>query len=254
MFSGGLASYWAARRVVEQNGKADVTLLFADTKIEDPDLYRFLEEASADVGIEVTWVAEGRTPWQVFFDERFLGNTRVDPCSRLLKREVLGRWLEDNCAPADTLIAMGFDWSEGHRMAKMNQYGGQWERWAPLLKPPLLTKLQMANLCRERGIEPPRLYGMGFQHNNCGGTCVKAGQAAWAMVLRELPERYSEWEAQEEALSAHLGKQVTILRDRKGGHTKQLSLRAFREQLQSGQQYDMMDWGTCGCLVTEEAL
>ena len=57
-----------------------LTLLFADTKTEDEDLYRFLPEAAANVlDAELVITAEGRDIWEVFFDRRFLGNSRVDP-------------------------------------------------------------------------------------------------------------------------------------------------------------------------------
>jgi len=88
-FSAGVGSYMAAKRVVAQYGTADTLLLFADTLIEDADAYRFLDEAAANVGAELIKIAEGRDPWQVFNDRRFLGNSRVDPCSKVLKREVM---------------------------------------------------------------------------------------------------------------------------------------------------------------------
>lgn len=50
MFSGGAGSWGAAKRTVERHGPDDVLLLFADTLIEDEDLYRYLEEAAANVG------------------------------------------------------------------------------------------------------------------------------------------------------------------------------------------------------------
>src|SRR5690349_4505799 len=67
-FSGGLCSYFAARRVVEQFGIQDVTLLFADTLCESPGLYKFLEQGAASLGLAVTRIADGRTIWQVFKD------------------------------------------------------------------------------------------------------------------------------------------------------------------------------------------
>lgn len=254
LFSGGVNSWAAAKRVAERFGTADLSLVFADTGIEDEDLYRFLKEAAANVGGTFIRVAEGRTPWQVFFDKRFLGNHRVDPCSRILKRELLDAWLTNNRDPADTLIAYGFDWSEGHRMARMLSYGGPYERWAPLLEKPYIGKAQMLNMLRTEGIRPPRLYDLGFQHNNCGGTCVKAGQAAWALLLRTMPDRYREWEENEERFRSFIGHNVSILTDRRGdGVKKPLTLRAFRESLQCGAQYDMFDWGSCGCFQVQEA-
>jgi 3'-phosphoadenosine 5'-phosphosulfate sulfotransferase (PAPS reductase)/FAD synthetase len=115
MFSGGIGSWGAAKRVAAKHGTDNMTLLFADTLIEDEDLYRFIEEAAADVGVPLTRIAEGRTPWQVFNDVRYLGNTRADPCSRVLKREVCDRWLAKNCDPAKTTVYVGIDWTEEHR-------------------------------------------------------------------------------------------------------------------------------------------
>jgi hypothetical protein len=50
MFSGGIGSWGAAKRVAASHGTECMTLLFADTKIEDPDLYRFLTDAAANIG------------------------------------------------------------------------------------------------------------------------------------------------------------------------------------------------------------
>jgi len=86
MFSGGGASWATARRVIERGYVP--TLLFADTLIEDEDLYRFLDDAAEDLGVEITRVADGRDPWQVFFERRFLGNTRVDLCSRMANEQL----------------------------------------------------------------------------------------------------------------------------------------------------------------------
>lgn len=103
MFSGGNGSWAAAKRVVERYGPTDVTLLFTDTRMEDKDLYRFLLEAAANVGVPLTSIAEGRNPWHVFFDERLLGNSLKDPCSKILKRQMADNWLKANCDPAQTV-------------------------------------------------------------------------------------------------------------------------------------------------------
>jgi len=247
MFSGGINSWAAARRVADRYGTDHLTLLFADTKIEDEDLYRFLEEAAVDVGGELVKIADGRTIWEVFHDERFLGNHRVDPCSKILKRELIDRWLADNCDPTDTLVAMGFDWSEGHRMDRMRKRDTVWNRWAPLLERPYITREQTMDMLRQQGVRVPRLYELGFQHNNCGGGCVKAGQAAWAHLLKTLPDRYKSWEDNEEEFRRFIGKDVGILTDRRGGTRKVMTLRQFRERVQQSEEYDTQDWGACGC-------
>lgn len=85
-FSGGVGSWAAARRLIQLGDYEAVTLLFADTLIEDEDLYRFLDDAvtdlralgaERDVSVGYHRIADGRTPWEVFRDRRFIGNTRV---------------------------------------------------------------------------------------------------------------------------------------------------------------------------------
>src|ERR1017187_4012260 len=86
LFSGGLGSWATAKRVADKHGTDNLILLFCDTRIEDPDLYRFLPEAAANVGGRLVILNEGRTVWEGFRDVKFLGNARIDPCSRILKR------------------------------------------------------------------------------------------------------------------------------------------------------------------------
>ncbi|MBI4446905.1 MAG: hypothetical protein HY645_13490 [Acidobacteria bacterium] len=234
--------------MAEQHGTKDLLLLFADTQMEDEDLYRFLHEAAANIGGELVKIADGRDPWQVFINCRFLGNSRVDPCSRILKRELLRRWLEQNCKPESTTVYLGIDWTEIHRFERAKRYWHPWKVAVPLCEKPYLSKPDMFQLLERAGIEPPRLYKMGFPHNNCGGFCVKAGQAQFRLLLEKMPERYHYHEAREQELRRHLRKNVAILKDRSGGKTTPLTLREFRGRVKAGLNTGN-DWGGCGCFL-----
>jgi len=254
-FSGGLSSWVAAKRAAHKYGVENGVLLFADTGMEDEDLYRFLPEAAQNIGAPLITLKDGRTIWQVFQDVRFLGNHLVDPCSKILKRQLLNKWVAEHCDPLNTVLIYGFDWSEEHRLRRMIRYGGPWRYEAPLLEQPYLTRNDLMLMSRANGIEPPRLYKLGFPHNNCGGGCVKAGQASFALLLRMLPKRYLEWEQNEQAIRDYLERQdITILQDRSGGTKKPLTLKEFRERQQAGLQYDLEDWGSCGCFQTADLL
>lgn len=246
--SGGAGSWAAARRLVDEHGAGQVRGLFADTLIEDADLYRFLDDIEVDLGIEVVRIAEGRTPWQVFHDERYLGNTRVDPCSKILKRQFLRAWCDEHLDPATDVVAIGVDWSEVHRFERAAPRWLPFTLIAPLCDRPHLERDEVLASLAERGIAPPRLYGLGFPHNNCGGFCIKAGQAQFALLLRTMPERYAEHEAAEAELRAHLGKPVAILRDRRGGRTRPMTLTEFRRRIDV---HDGDDWGGCGCALDD---
>jgi hypothetical protein len=257
MFSGGAGSWATARRVADYYGTEGLVLLFADTKMEDEDLYRFVGEAAADVGGELVKVADGRDVWEVFFDVRFLGNTRIDPCSRILKRELLRKWLEDNCDPADTVVYLGIDWSESHRFERAAKHWAPWAAEAPLCDPPLLDRADHLAALEARGIAPPRLYLQGFAHNNCGGFCVKGGQAQFELLLRTNPERYAYHEQREMDLRDFLEKDVAILRDRYVRNGQEivapLTMREFRERLEAQPAlFDSEEWGACSCFTPEE--
>lgn len=249
-FSSGITSWAAARRLVDRQGTDGVTLLFADTLIEDEDNYRFLDEAAADIGVPVTRIADGRTPWEVFRAERFIGNTRVDPCSRILKRKLCRKWMEDNTTPETHCIVVGIDFEEQERFVRNQMRQLPWTVLAPMTESPWTPKPETLRWARSRGLEPPRLYDYGFSHANCGGFCVKAGQDDFRRLLVNFPERYAGHEAEEAATIALLGQDVAILRDRRGGVTKPMTMRAFREQYESTGQYDAFDFTTsCGCAV-----
>lgn len=247
MFSGGIGSWYAAKRVAELRGTKNLYLIFADTMMEDEDLYRFIEEAAKDVGGTLVKIAEGRNPWQVFFDSRYLGNSRIDPCSRVLKREFIRKYLNDNFNPNTSIVYLGIDWTEIHRYEKAKGYWKPWVVEAPLCQRPLVSKPEMLAELERVGIEIPRLYKMGFSHNNCGGFCVKAGQAHFRLLLDKMPERYAYHEQMEQSLRDYLQKDVTILKKQMNGKTHYITL----SELKAMRDIDEHDWGGCGCFSDE---
>lgn len=260
MFSSGAGSWAAARRVADKHGNKNLYLVFADVKGnndlphtgEDEDNYRFLREASADIGGILVWLKEGRDIWEVFHDDRFLGNARLANCSKFLKQKPAKEWLRANCDPADTTVYVGIDWTEIHRVAGVVKGYEPYHVEAPLCEPPYLDKSETLGRLRAKGIEPPRLYRLGFAHANCGGFCVRAGHGHFKRLLETFPERYAYHERKEQELREYLGKDVAILRDRTGGKVRPLTLQEFRERAQSQPSLiDDTDIGGCGCFVDE---
>lgn len=254
--SGGITSWAAARRLVDQRGTAGVTLLFADTLIEDEDLYRFLDDVAVDIGVPVTRVADGRTPTQVFLDRKFIGNSQIAPCSAHLKQIPCRRWLEANTDPEHTTLYVGIDWTtkDANRMPGIQAGWAPWRVVAPLLEPPYLDKRGWIAEARKRGLRPPRAYELGFEHNNCGGRCIRGGQGQWAHLLKVWPDRFAQAEADEQMLQAALASESTHLRDRSGGTTKPLPLTELRRRVDAQRPgedplFDAYDWGGCGCFL-----
>lgn len=301
MFSAGGGSWAAAKRVVERYGTENLTLLFTDTMFEDEDAYRFLIEGAANVlGIEVpkqripqigqfppfekrteyklfveglrrefeteipglVWIARGGDIWDVFFKERFLGNSLTDPCSKKLKRQMVDAWLKANCDPSHTTVYVGIDKFEEHRFddgdgggLRPRRAADGWTYEAPLCDAPYWGPWDVRAKMRAEGIRIPRLYELGHPHNNCGGFCVKSGKAGMALLYRTNPRRYLFNEGQEQDIREFLGKDVTILTDREGDEKSPLTLAEFRRRLESDPQQGLAfdDFRTCGCFFSEAA-
>lgn len=259
MFSGGLGSWMTAKRVAEKADVDDITLLFADVGSdrsphvgEDEDTYRFVNDAAANIGAELVTVSDGRDIWQVFKDDRFLGNSRLANCSKFLKQKPCRDWLEANHDPAETIVYVGIDWSESHRLPAIEAGWAPYPVHAPLTEPPYIDRTDMLAALETAGIEVPRLYRAGFPHNNCGGFCVRAGQAQMELLHREHPDRYAFHEAEEQKLREHLDKDVSVLKDRTGGTAVPLTLRRFRERIEDQPNlFDPLDFGGCGCFTED---
>ena len=250
MWSGGITSWATARHVIAEHGTASMTLLFADTLAEDEDLYAFNDAASSQLGVPITRVADGRDPWQVFEDKRWMGNARIAQCSLELKIKVCREWLTEHTDPAGTTVYVGIDWTETDRLPAIVGGWAPWSVDAPLTRPPYSDKRQLRAEARAAGLIDPRLYRLGFAHNNCGGACVKGGVAQWARLLEVFPERFAKVEAFEQRMRTKLGKDVSILRDRAGGETKPLTLAALRKRVEEQpDQLDLFDEGGCGCFT-----
>ncbi len=101
------------------------------------------------------------------------------------------------------------------------------------------------------GLTISTLYKLGFPHNNCGGRCVRAGITHWVHLLKHRPDRFMDWEVKElkcaAALEARGITPLSILKDRRGGVTKNLYLRDLRLRVEAGEKFSTLDWGGCGC-------
>lgn len=250
LYSGGIGSYFTTKRLIQRGiDKSEITLLFTDTKVEDEDLYRFLYESANKLGIPITDYSDGRDIWQVFKDVKYLGNSRADPCSKDLKRKKSREFVKQ-FTPEDVIIYLGFDWSEFHRFEKARKAWLPYTIKCPLTEKPYLTKQEMMNdLVRVDEIQLPRLYRMGFSHNNCGGGCVKAGIGQFTRLLDMFPERFLEWETKEEEVRAYLEKDVTILRRTVNGARQNFSLKDLRLNRERITPDEMLDIGGCNCFI-----
>lgn len=248
-FSGGLGS--AVSALAAHRHGIPFRLIFADTHMEDPDLYRFIRDVADRVGEPIVWLADGRTPWDVFETTRYIGNTRTAHCSTVLKTDVVKRFLNE-VSPITEPLVLGMDWSEQDRIDRAVA------RWAPRPVVSLLNQLKVyrpsyAKWLADYDLKQPSLYDAGFPHNNCGGACVKQGLQGWATLLEKYPQRFAEAEDRMNLAMDRIGQTARpFLRLTRNKVTSYLTLTEFRERYQAGDIVidPYVDGaGGCGCFT-----
>ena len=100
LLSGGITSWAAAKRWVELNGSDGLVLLFADTAMEDEDCYDFVYSGAENIGAPLVVLKDGRNPWELFREQKMIGTSKADICSRILKRDLLDAWRNETGANA----------------------------------------------------------------------------------------------------------------------------------------------------------
>lgn len=261
--SGGACSFWAADRVANRFGVSDMTLLFADTLIEDQELYDLNALTAEYFGIPITRVSIELTPWQLFRREGLIANNRFPICSVMLKREPLDEWFRMNMTPKDSLFGepdiayVGLDWTEINRLNDLRASKPEWIWEAPMCEwEPLWDKCKMLSELKALFGWLPKAYEDGFPHFNCGRRCVRAGITHFVHLWNTDPEQFLDWENEEQQTIAEFTERgigsadFSVLRDRRGGVTKALTFADLRARILAGDTtLPKDDWGGCGCGV-----
>ncbi|MFD6329160.1 hypothetical protein ACFWGI_06225 [Streptomyces niveus] len=234
-FSGGVGSALTAITVAKQVGPQRMTLLIANTQVEDGDLWRFSDDVSRLIGVPLVIVEDGRDPWQLFNDVGFLGNNLFAPCTKHLKQIPCRNWMTEHAPPKTSIAYVGIEPTEKDR-PRAKSITRNWAPWRvefPLLDGPDRPKQALLDELRAHGLEPPRLYEMGFPHNNCGGGCIRAGQSQWKLLLDTFPERFARAEREENAFRARRRKDVAILKRQRNNAVRPLTLSELRREHES---------------------
>lgn len=287
--SGGGGSFETAIRIKEKYGSEKLFCLFTDTLIEDKDLYRFLLDTfeclyEVDLKVEkeiisnlpevyenkalrkdtlddvsrrvmakegrIFWSNIGKDVWDIFLEEKFLGNSRLARCSHLIKQDLAKQIVEENFSPEGTVLYLGIDWTEEHRTKAPTKNWLPYRVEFPLLDRPLVNKELINKRIESFGIKVPRLYGLGFSHNNCGGFCVRAGQGHFANLKKTMPILFEYHKNMERSWQKESGRENTILRKMRGGVRFNYSLSELSDDLdKENNQVDLLDVGGCGCFV-----
>ncbi len=310
--SGGNASFAVAAWVKEQYGHLkghSILLYFTDVKWEDFDLYRFIIDASNRLELPMLIHSRGLTPPQLMVKQKFMANSRVGSCSKELKMKVASDYIKKGIKPeievwhnkkyiktddfiSNATLYFGIGVNELHREEpiKIN--------WAPyeVVNPLIYHDINIDESLRKYSILPGQLYSKGFHHNNCGGKCIKGGQAHFKNLFMKDEKSFIELMEQEIVISDYIRytKQPAIKsgkckdymykdvwefvstgeksakiqhiidthpytknwrfgKNRHGEDIKKpftfMKTKSLYELKQQPMQYDIFDYGACGCFV-----
>lgn len=241
----GCGSFVAGQRIIEKYGRQNVIVWFGNTLWEDEDSYRFRDDIANFWGLDIIEHSDGRTPLDVYDQRQIIPNNRIAPCSEQLKIEPFVAFLNRQRAklPGEQFtVVLGLDASEPQRLAKPKQ---RYESIPGVFVEYPLTWTgagywpSTTNWVRETerlGLTPPRAYGLGFKHNNCGGRCIRQGKAEWLRLKSVFPERFEQmaaWERDAKAQAAKDGyarANYTILTEQRDGEKLQITLEQLGER------------------------
>lgn len=216
------------------------------------DAIRWLRRRATERMPRLHWLMDGRDVWQVFNDQKYIGNNRIDPCSKYLKREVIKRFRNGNFDREKTILYFGIDWTEAHRLDGEKGLARRLPEWficAPFCDL-CISKPEIGDLCRSLGVQPSRSYATGAAHDNCHLFCVKSGQAQFRLLLKHAPDVYDFHERKELDWRAKHQKPIAIIRRQKKHVKEYITMRQFREEIEAGTaKIDPFDFGGCGCAI-----
>ncbi len=209
-FSGGKASFASADDAKTRFPNANIVLYFTDTLWENPDLYRFILEASDKLELPLLIHSLGLTPLQLMFKNKIVFNNMIGDCSVILKQKVSRDFLKKGLRPpieewhnrqflknedfiTDAVLYFGIGFDEMHREPAIRK------NWQPFqVEMPLIERnIWKDKVLKKYGIRQPVLYDYGFSHNNCNGRCVKAGQGHYKLLKDRMPDVFDKIMEQE---------------------------------------------------------
>ena len=143
-----------------------------------------MSEVSNYLGLPMTIRVDGRTPEEVFFDHKFMGNFGTAPCSKELKMKQTVLFIEElRMKGYEPILYFGIGYKERERAPRIaKNYSHNCLEPVrcrfPLIKLHIKGHKNLHNdyykqvIEGDWGIRVPRMYELGFSHANCGGRCI----------------------------------------------------------------------------------
>lgn len=222
LFSGGVASSYAAYLVSQKYKKEDVILLHTPTHSEDKDSDRFRKEVSDYLGIPITEEDYGMDIWELIEHKKHIPGQFMPFCTQVLKMQMTERFLKK--IDDDFILYIGYSINEWRRVQKTYARNLSINRKVefPVYKSGISDEKIKKIIKNDWRIELPRAYKY-LKHNNCI-PCFKAGKAEWKLYWMHYPEQY------ENAVQKEIKFGYTVFKD--------ISLEKLREKFKHNKEFE----------------
>ena len=205
-YSDGAASAVAAYYVLNfprAYARNDVLVVKCDTtNDEHQDNVRFRQQVEGWIKHPITLISSEKYSGidDVFTQTRYMAGISGARCTTELKKLPRMKFQR----PGD-LHVFGYTADEQKRIKTFEENNPELSCYWPLLEWNI-TKEQCYNILKNVGIPLPKMYTLGFDHNNCLG-CVKATSPKyWARVRQYFPEVFARRATQSRALGVRLAR------------------------------------------------
>lgn len=199
-FSCGAASAVAAKLAVNKYGER-CRVVYCDTMASEHednarfflDVQRWLDKPIITIHSDTYTDIDN-----VFETTRFMSGPKGARCTIEMKKVPRFAF---QCS--DDLHIFGFTADEPKRFNEFKERNPEMDlEW--ILRDKFIRKVDCYRILREAGIAIPKMYDLGFEHNNCLG-CVKATSPAyWQRTAKHFPETFTRRAKQSREIGARL--------------------------------------------------
>jgi hypothetical protein len=187
-FSCGAASAVATKMAIAQNaGKLPLVVARCWIKEEHEDNDRFARECEQWFGVPIITLTNekyGGSVRTVIEKERYINGVRGASCTKLLKKRVREQFQQHG-----DVHVFGYTAEEADRIDRFVDGNNDLKTWFILQEAGLMHADTMA-MVERAGISLPRMYGLGYKHNNCKACNKAEGPGYWNKVRIDFPDEF----------------------------------------------------------------
>jgi len=184
-FSCGAASAITAMYAVKKYSNCEV--VYCDTGGEHESNKEFLLDIEKLINKKITILKNHKYKdhFDVFKKTRYLYGNAGSRCTLELKKKLRIKFQKP-----DDIHIFGYTLEEKNRAEKFENYNPELKvDWILIEKG--ITKENCLGILWQKEIKLPKMYDLGYNHNNCIG-CIKGGMGYWNKIRKDFPGHFKK--------------------------------------------------------------